>query len=133
MQDNGSVQQAGPSTSPADDPVVVTLQAPSAVAGKCAVPTPEMLATAEVAFAGTVTAIDGDTVTLAPTETYAGESADEIEVVGMSPDLRALGGQTTFVVGGTYMVSATGGQVSACGFSGAASPQLQSLYDLAFR
>lgn len=133
MQGNDSVQQAGPSTSSGDDPVVVTLQAPSSVAGKCAVPTPEMLASAEVAFAGTVTAIDGDTVTLAPTETYAGESADEIEVVGMRPDLRALGGQTTFVVGGTYLVSATGGQVSACGFSGEASPELHNLYDLAFR
>jgi hypothetical protein len=133
MQDNGAVQQAGPSTSPVDEPVVVTLEAPTTLPAKCAVPTPEMLGTAEVAFAGTVTAIDGDTVTLAPTETYAGQSADEIEVVGLLPDVRALGGQPEFVVGGTYLVSATGGQVSACGFSGEASPELQSLYDLAFR
>lgn len=133
MQDNGTVEQAGPSTSPVDEPVVVTLQAPAAMEVRCAVPTPELLGSAEIAFAGTVTAVDGDVVTLAPTETYAGETADEVEVTGMRPDLRALGGQPEFVVGGTYLVSATGGQLSACGFSGEASPELQNLYDLAFR
>ena len=65
-------------------------------------------------------------MTLTPTETFAGESAEQIEVVGMRPDLRALGGQPEFVVGGTYLVSATGGQVSACGFSGAATPELRA-------
>ena len=137
MQDNGAVQHAGPSTSPStspvDDPVVVTLEAPATVPAKCAVPTPELLATSEIAFAGTVTAIDGDVVTLEPTETYAGQSAAEIEVVGMHPDLRALAGQVEFEVGGTYLVSATDGQVSACGFSGEATPELQNLYELAFR
>ena len=136
MQDNnGLVPQAGPSAAsdPVAEPVVMTLQAPSAVSGRCAVPTPELLGDAEVAFAGTVTSVEGDVVTLTPTETFAGESADEIEVVGMGPDTRALGGQPEFEVGGTYLVSATGGQVSACGFSGAASPQLEQLYDLAFR
>jgi hypothetical protein len=132
MQDKGTVEQAGPSAA-VDDPVVVTLEAPTSVPAKCAVPTPELLASSEVAFAGTVTAIDGDVVTLAPTETYAGQSADEVEVVGMHPDVRALIGQPEFVVGGTYLVSATDGQMSACGFSGEASPQLQNLYELAFR
>ena len=136
MQDNATVQQAGPSTAPVepvDEPTVVTLEAPTAVPAKCAVPTPELLAGAEVAFAGTVTAIDGDVVTLTPTETFAGETADQVEVVGMRPDLRALGGQPEFVVGGTYLVSATEGQISACGFSGAATPELEQLYDVAFR
>jgi hypothetical protein len=133
MQDNGTVEQAGPSTASVDEPVVLTLEAPTTVPAKCAVPTPELLAGAEVAFAGTVTAIDGDVVTLSPTETYAGASADEIELVGLSPEIRALTGQPDFVVGGSYLVSATDGQMFACGFSGEASPELQSLYDLAFR
>ena len=133
MQDDSTVHEAGHSAGPDAEPVVVTLEAPTAVAAKCAVPTPALLATAEVAFAGTVTAINGDTVTITPSETYAGQSADQIEVVGLRPDLRALGGQPDFQVGGTYLVSATGGQVSACGFSGETSPELQSLYDLAFR
>lgn len=135
MQDDGTDQQAGPSSpaSPADEPVVVTLEAPSTVAARCAVPTAALLTGAEVAFAGTVTAVDGDVVTLAPTETFAGEPADEIEVVGLRPDLRELGGQPEFVVGGTYLVSATGGQMSACGLSGEATPELRDLYELAFR
>ena len=135
MQDNGTVQQAGPSTSPEQpaEPVVVSLALPTVVPAKCAVPTAEGIAAAEVAFAGTVTAVNGNVVTLTPTETYAGEAATEVEVVGMRPDLRALGGQPVFEVGGTYLVSATDGQVSACGFSGAATPQLQQLYNVAFR
>ena len=134
IQGDDTVPQAGPDTSASvDEPVVVTLEAPAAVPAKCAVPTPELLGGAEIAFAGTVSAIDGDVVTLTPTETYTGETADEIKVVGMRPDLRALVGQVEFVVGGTYLVSATGGQVSVCGFSGEATPELQQLYDLAFR
>lgn len=135
-QDDPAVPQAGPSSSSGQaDPETVTLQAPAAVSGKCAVPTPELLATSEMAFAGTVVAIDGDTVTLTPTETYAGETADEIEVVGlgMGQEVRSLVGAPEFVVGGTYLVSATGGQVAACGLSGEASPQLETLYDVAFR
>ena len=133
MQGNGTVEQAGPGSSQVDEPVVVTLDAPDVLPARCAVPTPELLGSAEVAFAGTVTAIDGDVVTLTPTETYAGEPADEIEVVGMHPDIRALAGQVEFEVGGTYLVSATDGQVSACGFSGEMSPELQTLYEIAFR
>ena len=134
MGGDDTVPQADPGTSaPADEPAVLTLDAPPAVEAKCAVPTPELLGSAEIAFAGTVTAIDGDVVTLAPTETYAGGSADEIELVGSSPDIRALTGQPEFVVGGTYLVSATDGQMSACGFSGTATPELQNLYELAFR
>src|SRR6478735_8389241 len=47
----------------------------SATAGsaKCAVPSAETLAAAEVAFDGTVTGIVGDEVTLEPTHWYAGD------------------------------------------------------------
>ncbi len=127
--------QAGGPTDPTTttDPVVVTLQAPT-LGAKCAAPSPEILAQFDTVFSGTVTAIDGDVVTLAPTEMFVGESADEIEIVGSSPDLRALAGQVDFEVGETYYVSAAGGEVSACGYSGAASDsQLTQLYDVAFR
>lgn len=120
-------------TSATTDPVVVTLQAPT-LGAKCAVPTPEILSQFDTSFTGTVTAIDGDVVTLTPTETFNGESADEIEIVGATPDSRALGGQVAFEVGQTYFVSATDGQVSACGYSGVTSDsELAQLYDVAFR
>jgi hypothetical protein len=131
--------QAGDPSTPASttaaEPVVVRLEAPSALAPRCAMPTPEILSQFDTAFSGTVTAIEGDVVTLAPAEVFAGESADEIEVVGASPNLRlALGGQVDFEVGQTYYVSASGGQVSACGYSGSTSDsQLSQIYDLAFR
>ena len=111
----------------------MTLQAPT-LGAKCAVPTPEILSQFDTSFSGTVTAIEGDVVTLAPTEVFAGESADEIEIVGAGPDPRALGGLVTFEVGETYYVSATSGQVSACGYSGVSTDsQLEQLYDVAFR
>ena len=132
--DNDPVQQAGPA--PTSEPVVITLDAAgTGDAARCAVPTPEMLSNAEVAFAGTVTAVDGSTVTLTPTETYTGQAADEVELVGLLPGVRGpeLTGIPSFEVGSTYLVSGTDGQVSACGFSGPVSPQLEQLYDVAFR
>jgi hypothetical protein len=141
MQDDVVVEQAAPTSPPADrpadnpagEPVVVALEAPTTLPARCAVPSPEILGSAEIAFAGTVTAVDGDTVTLTPTESYTGVSADEVEVFGMGPDVRALGVQPEFVVGGTYLVSATDGQMSVCGLSGEVSPELENLYELAFR
>lgn len=135
--DEPSVDMAGDATTPTTAaattaPVVMTLQAPS-MGAKCAAPTPELLSQFDTAFEGTVTSVDGDVVTLAPTEVFAGEKADEVEVVGSGIDPRALGGVVTFEVGQTYYVSASDGQVSACGFSGSASDEsLQQLYDVAF-
>ena len=115
------------------DPVVVTLQAPT-VGAKCAAPSPEILSQFDTVFSGTVTAIDGDVVTLTPDEVFAGESADEVEIVGAGPGPRALGEQVAFEVGQTYYVSAMGGQVSACGYSGVTTDsELEQLIDVAFR
>lgn len=133
--DDPAKPQAGGGTSPTAtaDPVVVTLQAPT-VGAKCAAPSPEILSQFDTVFSGTVTAIDGDVVTLTPDEVFAGDSADEIEIVGAGPDPRALGGQVAFEVGQTYYVSAMGGQVSACGYSGVTTDsELEQLIDVAFR
>jgi hypothetical protein len=131
--DDDPVQQAGPASS--SEPAVITLDAAGTGEARCAVPTPEILSSAEVAFAGTVTAVDGDTVTLTPTETFTGQAADEVELVGLMPGIRGpeLIGIPAFEVGSTYLVSGTDGQVSACGFSGPVSPELEQLYDVAFR
>lgn len=134
MGDDDPTPQAAsdPTTSAPAEPVVVTLQAPT-LGAKCAAPTPEILAQFDTAFTGTVTAVDGDLITLTPTETFAGESADEIDIVG-GMNGRALGGVVDFQVGETYYVAASQGQVSACGYSGAASDsQVSELFDVAFR
>jgi hypothetical protein len=48
------------------------------------------------------------------------------------PDMVALLGATEFTVGQDYLVSASEGGVSVCGFTGPASPELQAAYDQAF-
>jgi hypothetical protein len=139
--DGPAVDTAGDATTPtasttsttSAEPVVVTLQAPTPAA-RCAVPTPEILSQFDTAFSGTVTAVDGDVVTIAPSEVFTGPSADEIEIVGFAGDPRSLGGVVTFEVGQTYLVSAMAGQVSACGYSGSAGDsEIEQLYDVAFR
>lgn len=116
-----------------EDQVVITqLRAPAAAGGRCMVPTAEVLAGQDLAFAGTVDAITDGTVTLTPTETFAGEEADTVEVEAPAAELTDLIGAVDFEVGGSYLVAASDGQVTACGFSGPASPQLERLYTQAF-
>jgi hypothetical protein len=123
---------SGPSTPPSPaGPVVMTLAAPAATAGKCAVPSAELLAGFEVAFEGTVTEVDGDTVTLVPTTTFAGERADEVVLSNALANVGLLNG-AVLEEGGTYLIAASDGQVSACGFSGPARGDLRRLYDAAF-
>jgi hypothetical protein len=131
MNDDGPVVEASAS-SPDAAPEVTELGAPPPIEAKCAVPTAEMLATQEQAFAGTVTAIDGETVTLSTTTVYAGDVAEQVQVTAPSADLYALLDAVHFEVGGDYLVSASGGVVSLCSFSGPASPGLQRLYERAF-
>lgn len=117
-----------------EDQVVITqLRAPAAAGGvRCMVPTAEVLAGQEVAFAGTVEKITDGTVVLAPSTFYAGDEADRVEVAASAPEMTALVGAVDFEVGESYLVAANDGQVTVCGFSGPATPQLQRLYDDAF-
>lgn len=125
------------SSSPSRDatgaaPAVTQLAAPPVSSAKCAVPTAELLATQDVAFAGTVTTIEGDTVTLETTTVYAGQVDQQVQVTAPSTDLLALLDAVRFEVGRDYLVSASAGVVSVCSFSGPASPALQRLYEQAF-
>jgi hypothetical protein len=99
---------------------------------KCAVPNAEMLALQQVAFAGTVTAVDGTLVTLTTSEVFRGDVAEQVQVTAPSADLAELLSAVSFQVGGSYLVSATDGQVTLCGFSAADTPELRALYQQAF-
>jgi hypothetical protein len=112
---------------------VTTQLTAKAPAGRCATPTPAMLAQYDQAFQGTVTAIDGGMVTLQATDVFNGEVGETVQVAAAPPDLQALQSTVNFQVGGTYLVSAFDGSVSTCpGFSGPASGEVQSLYTEAF-
>lgn len=125
----------GPGSSPGElpsaaSPIELTA-GPENVMASCIVPSAEVLAPTDMAFAGTATAIDGERVTLAVTEWYKGGDADEVVVVAPA-GFEALIGSVPFQVGDDFLISATGSTVNYCGLSGAATPELQAIYDEAF-
>lgn len=110
----------------------LALTADSAAAGKCVVPSAEVLATFDTAFAGTVTSLDGGTATLSVDEWYAGDEASTVTVQSPSKDLADLLMAVDFEQGKSYLVSATDDRVTLCGFTAEQSPELQAMYDEAF-
>ena len=104
----------------------------SAAAGKCMLPNAEVLATQTTAFEGTVTALEDGTATLQVDRWFAGEDAEQVTVTAPGEDLQALIEAVDFEVGKTYLVSATGGEVSLCGFTDEKTPELEALYTQAF-
>ena len=99
--------------------------------GRCAAPTPEILAQYPVAFQGTVTSIEGDTVTLNTTEVLQGEVGETVQVTAPQALFDAMISTVDFQVGGDYLVAAFDGQMSQC-YSGSASGALRSPFSKAF-
>lgn len=110
----------------------LALTADGSTAGKCKVPSADTLATFDTAFAGTVTSLDGGTATLAVDQWYAGDEAATVTVESPSKDLQDLLMAVDFEEGRSYLVSATGGRVTLCGFTAEENPELQAMYDEAF-
>lgn len=132
--DSGSAADAGGETpTSASGDSALALTADSSTAGKCAVPNAETLATFDTAFAGTVTSLDDGTATLSVDEWYAGDEAATVTVDSPSGDLPELLMAVDFQEGTTYLVSATGGRVTLCGFTAEQGPELQALYDEAYQ
>jgi hypothetical protein len=123
-----------PATTPVatPEPSVLTLSAPAPVDTRCMVPTPETLANAETAFDGTVTAVDGDQVTLRADAWYAGGPADEVVVTAPQESMQALVGAVALQPGQRYLLAASRGELLACGFSGAYDADRADLYAAAF-
>jgi hypothetical protein len=94
---------------------------------------PEELArVAELAFEGTVTAVDGPEVTLTVSEWFkGGEPATEV-VLNAPLGMEALIGGIPFEVGGQYLISAQDGNVNYCGFSGPSTPEYRAAFETAF-
>jgi hypothetical protein len=116
-----------------DEPTTLALNLPpSNVASSCIQFDVAFLREMPVAFAGTVTAIDEQQVTLDVDRWYKGGDADVVTV--SVPD-----GQTSVALDGVdfrsgerYLVTATDGTVNGCGFSGPATPELEQAYGEAF-
>jgi hypothetical protein len=97
----------------------------------CIVFSVEELAKAPVAFEGTVTSVDGETVSLTVDHWFAGGEADEVVVTGPA-GMEALIGGIPFTAGETYLITAYDGTVNYCGFSGPATPELRASFEAAF-
>jgi hypothetical protein len=124
-----------PSVPPAaTEPSTTELSAPDASAydARCMVPNAEVLAQQSLAFDGTVTALADGVVTLTPSTWYAGGPTDVVAVEAPPAELQDLLQAVDFEVGGRYLVSASDGRVTVCGFSAPYSPELAALYDQAF-
>lgn len=128
----GSSSSAARPSAPAAALTQLTAPAGAAYAAKCLVPTAEVLATADVAFDGTVSTIDGDRVVLRVNHWYAGSPTESVEVTAPDADLGRLITTVDFVAGSRYLVSAVDGQVSICGFSAPYDAELAALYEQAF-
>lgn len=97
----------------------------------CMRPDATVAGMSETAFLGTVTAIDGETVTLGVDRWYVGGDAPVVTVTAPA-GLEALTGSIDFVVGDPYIISAYEGVVAYCELSGPATPERRSWYDEAF-
>lgn len=90
-----------------------------------------ILAQAEVAFEGTVSSVDGETVALDVDRWYRGGDAATVSLTAPG-GLVALIGGIDFVAGNQYLITATDGVVGYCGYSGQSTPELRSAFDSAF-
>lgn len=99
---------------------------------RCAVPSVDLLRTQDTAFEGTVTEVGEGTATLEVDTWYAGEETEQVRVSAPSREIVDLLLAVDFQEGGTYLVSASDGQVSLCGLSAEKDDLLTGLYDEAY-
>lgn len=125
-----STSSDSPSASASGEPLALT--ADGSTAGKCAMPSAEVLATFDTAFEGTVTAVEDGTATLEVEQWYAGGDASTVTVEAPSKAHEDLLMAVDFQEGRTYLVSADGDRVTLCGFTAETDPELEALYAEAF-
>ena len=114
------------------DPVVLNA-GPSDSLNSCFTFSPEQLSrVTDIAFAGTVTAFGEGTVTLNVDSWYRGGDAAAKVVLNAPAGMEALIGGIPFATGAQYLISAQGGNVNYCGFSGPASPAHLVSFNQAF-
>jgi len=89
------------------------------------------LAEMPVAFEGTVTGVEGETVTLTVDRWFKGGEASEVNLVSQAGSVALIGG-VDLAVGGQYLITATDGVVNACGYSSESTPEMRAAFEQAF-
>lgn len=101
--------------------------------GSCIVfSTEELDRVAEIAFEGTVSSVDGDTVTLTVDTWFRGGNEATEVVLNAPQGMEALIGGIPFQVDNQYLITAQSGNVNYCGFSGESTPELRAAFEEAF-
>lgn len=129
------VDSSGQPADTGDAPTITELSVPDAApSARCLTPqaAPQVVAAQDLVVDAVVESISGGIVTLTPTRFYAGEETDLVTVTEPSGDLQLLLTGVDFTEGGRYLVSASDGQVTLCGFSAQYSSSLAAVYDEAF-
>jgi hypothetical protein len=98
----------------------------------CQVPNVGVLHQQSVAFRGTLVSMAHNTATFEVTHWYAGGPTDQASVTVAPHGIPELVSATDLAVGHDYVMSASDGVVTACGFSGPATASRLKLYDRAF-
>ena len=101
------------------------------VMASCIMFSVEELARAPLAFEGTVTSVEGETVTLDVDEWFKGGDAEQV-VLHAPAGMEALIGGIPFEEGGQYLITAYDGTVNYCGFSGPSTPEFRAAFEEAF-
>ena len=122
----------GPGSSDAPTTLALTVQGGDAVSSSCMMFDVAVLRGMSPALAGTVTSIDGGTVTLDVDRWYRGGDADRVTVSQPGAQTSAALDGVAFEEGKRYLLTAAQGVVNGCGYSGPATPELEKAYAEAF-
>jgi hypothetical protein len=133
----GGVALLGDAPGPAQPPALELALSGDAATMSCMTFSVDVLAAMPVAFSGTVTEVRDGTVVLDVDRWYRGGESpagpvDRVELSAPDGAAVALVGAVEFAPGQRYLVSASEGTVSVCGFSGPWSPELAAAYEQAF-
>jgi hypothetical protein len=127
-----------------DDPAPPVAEAPTtlelalseqAATASCIQFDEQILADMPVAFAGTVESVTDDEVLLDVDRWFTDGDAGRVQLDvpgGISPEAAALWYGVDFREGGRYLVTATDGNVNSCGYTAAATPEMEAAFERAF-
>ena len=123
----GVIALTGGGTDPvASGPPLELTAAGSDPMAMCIVFSVEELAKAPLAFEGTATAMEGDTVTLDVDHWFKGGDASQV-ILNAPQGMEALIASIPFEVGGQYLITAYDGNVNYCGFRASRRPSSDPL------
>jgi hypothetical protein len=128
----GAIALTGGGTDPvASGPAVELTAGGEDLTAMCIMFSVEELARAPLAFEGTVTTVEGDTVTLDVDHWFKGGDAGQV-ILNAPQGMEALIAGIPFQVGGQYLITAYDGNVNYCGFSGPSTPEFRAAFEQAF-